>query len=349
MARQKKLKVAVLGAGMIGDVHVDRLRRDGRAEVTWIAARTERTLREKAEKLRVPNATLDYREALGDRSVDAVVVAAPPHTHLEMAVASLRAGKHLLLEKPMVATRGEMKKLLAEAAKHPQLVVLDCSCRHARLQPKFDFVKKILDSGEIGEVYHLRHRHLMRSTFIEYNPRGAWALDRAQAGAGPVFDWGVYDLSFHLGLLGDVPQIRKVTSFVRGGLKVFADKSIHSGVEEHMEAFLELDGGLTYSWERGSGVHMDAPNETRIYGTRGALRFAYCSWDSPEIEVFGLAKGGKETRVTRRVRAPKRHDDNLALTKHFLDCVLEGAEPRMPLSLAAKHLDILFRVLEGAR
>ena len=116
-----------------------------------------------------------------------------------------------------------------------------------------------------------------------------------------------------------------------------------------MEAFLELDGGLTYSWERGSGVHMDAPNETRIYGTRGALRFAYCSWDSPEIEVFGLAKGGKETCVKRRVRAPKRHDDNLALTRHFLDCVLEGREPRMPLSLAAKHLDILFRVLEGAR
>ncbi len=341
----KRLNIAVLGAGMIGDVHVDRIRRDGRGVVTWIAARTDETLREKMNKLRVPNGTLDYREALADRSVEAVVVAAPPHTHLEMAVAALRAGKHVLLEKPMVPNRREVKKLLAEAARHPHLVVLDCSCRHARLQPKFDFVKKIVDSGEIGEVYHLRHRHLMRSTFIEYNPRGAWALDQAQAGAGPVFDWGVYDLSFHLGLLDDAPQIRKVTSFTRGGLKVPANRALRSGVEEHSEAFLEFDGGVTYSWERGSGVHMEAPNETRLYGTRGALRFAYCSWDSPQVEVFGLSRGGNETRATRVVKIPKSHDDNLALTSHFLDCVVEGAEPRMPLTLAAKHLDILFRVL----
>jgi len=65
----------------------------------------------------------------------------------------------------------------------------------------------MVESGELGQVYHVRHRHLMRSTFIEYNPRGSWAHSRKQAGGGPLFDWGSYDLSFHLGVLGDAPEL----------------------------------------------------------------------------------------------------------------------------------------------
>jgi predicted dehydrogenase len=178
-------------------------------------------------------------------------------------------------------------------------------------------------------------------------PQGAWAQSKKQAGGGPLFDWGVYDLSFHLGVLGDRPEIARVRSFTRGGLKVFADRRFFSDVEEHAAAFLEFKGGLTYSYERGAGVHMEAPNETRIYGTRGALRFAYCSWEAPAIEVYAVDARGRERKALRRVHMTRHTDDNLELTRHFLDCVLAGAEPAMPVTLAAKHLDILLRILEA--
>ncbi len=340
-----KLNIGLIGAGMIGDVHIENIRKDGRAEVTWIAARTQETLQAKMKKHQIDQGTLDYRELLNDRSLDAVIIASPPHTHLAILKDALAAGKHVLLEKPMVPNRQELEQLIAEVEKHPNLLVLECSCRHARLQPKFRFIKQMIDAGKLGEVYHIHHNHLMRGTFIEYNPAGYWAHQKKLSGGGPFIDWGVYDLSFHLGLLGDRPQIKSIRSFTRNGLKHFPDPNFQSDVEEHGAAFLEFDTGLTYYYERGSGVHAEVPNETRIYGTKGSLRFGFCSWDPPEVDFFTVDRHGNETTEKLMVDMSHHTDDNFELTRHFLDCLIDGVVPEMTVQLAAKHLDILFQIL----
>ena len=344
----KKLNVAVIGAGMIGDAHVDCIRKDGRGEVSWLVARSDKTVTEKLAKHGIARGSTDYRDVLDDDEVDAVVIASPPNTHLAILADALAAGKHVLLEKPMVATRPQLRRLLAAVKQHPRQLVLECSCRHARLQPKFRFVKSIIDRGEIGKVYHIHHNHLVRTTFLDWNPKGAWALRKALAGGGPFFDWGVYDLSFHLGLLSDKPQIAKVHAFTKRGLKSFSDPSIRSDIEQHGAAYLEFSSGLTYYYERGAGVHLTAANETRISGTRGGLRLAFCSWDSPDVEVFTVDSSGQGQREVRQVDVSAHTDDNLELTRHFFDCVLGRAKPMMPVTLAAKHLDILFRIYESA-
>jgi predicted dehydrogenase len=341
----KKLNIGLIGAGMIGDVHIENIRRDGRADVPWIAARTEKTLQAKMKKHHIDNGTLDYREMLKDGSLDAVIIASPPHTHLAMLKDSLVAGKNVMLEKPMVPNRQELDELVAEVEKRSDLLVLECSCRHARLQPKFRFIKQMIDEGKLGEVYHIHHNHLMRGTFIEYNPAGAWAHQKKLTGGGPFIDWGVYDMSFHLGVLNDVPQIKSVRSFARNGLKHFHDPIFKSDVEEHGAAFLEFDTGLTYYYERGSGVPAEVPNETRIYGTKGSVCFAFCSWDSPEVEFCTFDEDGNETTEKLIVDMSGHSDDNFEITKHFLDCLIDGAEPQMTVQLAAKHLDILFQIL----
>jgi predicted dehydrogenase len=344
----KKLNIAVIGAGMIGDVHIDRIRRDGRGEVRWIVARSDATVSEKLSKHGVSRGTTDYRDVLLDDAVDAVVIATPPSTHLEILENALAARKHVLLEKPMVTTRSQLRRLLRAVKRHANPVVLECSCRHARLQPKFRFVKSIIDNGEVGNVYHIHHHRLTRSTFIEYNPEGAWALHKATAGGGPFFDWGVYDLSFHLGILGDRPRISGVRSFVKRNLKVFKNGSLRSDVEEHGAAYLEFSGGLTYYYERAAGAHLEVANETRICGTKGGLRFGFCSWDSPDVEVFTVDDAGCERRTVRTVDMSGHADDEFELTRHFFDCILERAKPLSPVPLAAKHLDIIFRIVDSA-
>ncbi len=330
---------------MVAGLLLDGLKKTGGTKVLWLADIDKKVLRHKMKKYNVPGGTADYRDILKDDRIDAVIIATPPFTHFRMAVDAMNAGRHVLVEKPMVVSRTQMNALVSEVRKHRKLVVLECSARHTRLQPKFHFIKKIIDDGGIGDVFHIHHNHLMRRTFIEYNPRGKWSLKKRLAAGGPFFDWGEYDLSFHLGLLNDVPKLVRLRSFAKNGIKIFADPLIKSDVEEHGAALMEFDTGLTYYYERGAGVHCEVANETRILGTKGSLRFGYCSWDPPQVEHFWVNKNRVEKRTIRKINMSRHPGDHATLLKHFFDCIAGYAKPAMPVSLAAKHLDILFRIL----
>ena len=202
-----------------------------------------------------------------------------------------------------------------------------------------------LHAEQLGEIYHIHHNHLERRTFIEWNPKGTWAMNTQLAGGGPFIDRGVYDLSFHLGLLNDLPQLKSLRKFSRNDLRDMSNLVAFSDVEQHGAAWLEFDTGLTYYYERGSGVHIETPNETRIYGTKGGLRFQFSSGDSNEVEFFYTDQGepSKEVFSIEMSNAP---DDSLALMTHFLDCLDGKAEPLMTVQRAAKHMEILLKILE---
>jgi predicted dehydrogenase len=339
--------LGVIGAGMWGKVLAGRFGQDPRARLTWINSASEATTRAAAREFGIKQWTLDYREILADPAVDAVAIATPPYLHARQLCDALAAGKHILIEKPLAESPERVAGIVRAVENAPDRVVLDASARHTRLTPKFRFVKSILDSGKLGHVYHIHHNHLLRGTFVEYNPRGTWGMDRKRGG-GPFLDLGVYDLSFHLGLLADEPELLSVRSFTRSDLRDVSHLVDSSDVEQHGAAWLEFSGGLTYYYERGAGVHSETPNETRLYGTRGGLRFQFPSWDSDQVEFF-YCEGGEPRKETLTVDTADAPDDALALTTHFLDCLDGKAEPLMPIPLAAKHMHILFEILGTAR
>ncbi len=341
----KKYNLGIIGAGMYGKMLMRCFQQDPRAEIIWVNSASQATTKAAAKEFGVEKWTLDYREVLADRNVDAAVIATPPYLHAEQLAAALSAGKHVLLEKPMAESLPNVKRIVAAVEQAPGQIVLDASCRHTRLTRKFQFIKSILDSGKLGEIYHIHHNHLQRGTFIEYNPNGVWAMDKKRAGGGPFIDWGVYDMSFHLGLLDDVPQLKSVRSFTRNDLRDVSKLVAFSDVEQHGAAWLEFDTGLTYYYERGGGVHAETPNETRLYGTKGGLRFQFPTWDSNGVE-FSYTENGEPRKETLTVDTRGAPDDSLALARHFLDC-LDGAPPLMPVQRAAKHMEILFKILEA--
>jgi predicted dehydrogenase len=338
-----KYNLGIIGAGMYGKMLMRCFLQDDRASILWVNNASEASARSAAEEFGISKWTHDYREVLSDPAVDAVVIATPPYLHAEQLEAALGAGKHVLLEKPMAESPESVKRILETAGKFPDRLILEASCRHTRLTRKFNFIKSIIDSGRLGVVYHIHHNHLSRGTFIEYNPKGAWAMNTKLAGGGPFIDWGVYDLSFHLGLLGDKPQLKSLQRFTRNDLRDMSRWTDFSDVEQHGAAWMEFDTGLTYYYERGGGVHAETPNETRIYGTKGGLRFQVPSWDSNEMEFF-YVENGEPAAETLAVDMSNAPEDSMALAAHFLDC-LDGASPLMTVQLAAKHLDILFQIL----
>ena len=342
----KKYDLGIIGAGMYGKILMRCFQQDERAKITWVNSASETTTKSAAEEFSVPNWTLDYHEMLTDPDLDAVFIATPPYLHAEQLEDVLAAGKHVLLEKPMAESPESVRRIVAAVEAAPDQVVLEASCRHTRLTRKLQTIKEMVDSGKLGEIYHIHHNHLTRGTFIEYNPKGAWAMNKKLAGGGPFADIGVYDLSFHLGLLDDIPQLKSLQRFSRNDLRDMSRLVEFSDVEQHGAAWMEFDTGLTYYYERGSGVHAETPNETRLYGTKGGLKFHYPTWDSNEAEFFYLENDEprKETFTIDMSDAP---DDGLALAQHFLDCLDGKAKPLMPVQRAAKHMDILFRILNN--
>ena len=340
----KKHNLGIIGAGMYGKVLMRWFRQDERANILWVNSASEATTKSAAEEFGVEKWTLDYREILADPGVDAVVIATPPYLHAEQLEASLGAGKHALLEKPMAESWESVRRIVSAIEGKPELLVLEASCRHTRLTRKFQFIKSIVESGKLGEIYHVHHNHLGRGTFIEWNPSGAWAMNKMLAGGGPFIDKGVYDLSFHLGLLDDVPQLKALRKFIRNDLRDVSNLVEFSDIEQHGAAWLEFDTGLTYYYECGAGVHGETPNETRIYGTKGGLRFQFPNWDSNEVEFF-YAENGEPRKEILTVDMSGAPDDSLALTTHFLDCLDGRVQPLMNVQRAAKHMEILFKIL----
>ncbi len=340
----KTYNLGIIGAGMYGKVLAGWFRKDPRARIRWINSASEATTKAAAREFGAEKWTLDYREVLADPAVDAVAIATPPHLHARQFSDALAAGKHILLEKPLAESPASVEQIVQAAEHFPDLIVLEASARHTRLTRKFQFIKSIIDRGDLGEIYHIHHNHLQRGTFIEWNPKGSWAMNKRLAGGGPFIDWGVYDLSFHLGLLGDKPELQTARSFTRRGLRDVSRLVAFSDIEQHGAAWLEFSGGLTYYYERGSGVHAETPNETRLYGTRGGLRFQFPSWDNNTVEHFYDVQGEprKEVLAVDTGGAP---DNSQAVTVHFLDCLDGKSKPLMTIPSAAKHMRILFTIL----
>jgi predicted dehydrogenase len=234
-------------------------------------------------------------------------------------------------------------------AQYPELVAMECSGRHSRLNPKFTLVKELISSGALGEVYHIHHQSVSRQNRpgIEFHPLAKWFLDKSRAGGGPLFDWGVYDLSFHLGVLDDRPQLEEVRSVcLTSGLDEVDPGTDIYDVEEHLVVHMQLSGGISYHWERGAHAHMEVPNETRIYGTRGGVKLAYCTWDDPAISFFDLDKQGKAREIQYSCECPAE-EDGFYLSRHLID-VLDGrVQPVVALETAKKHMEIILNIDES--
>ncbi|HXD08966.1 MAG TPA: Gfo/Idh/MocA family oxidoreductase, partial [Anaerolineales bacterium] len=242
----KTYNLGIIGAGMYGKVLMRYFQQDERANILWVNSASEETTKSAAEEFGVEKWSTDYRDVLADSNVDAVIIATPPFLHADQLEAALAAGKHVLLEKPIAESRESLSRIVKAVEQAPSQIVLEASCRHTRLTRKFQFIKSIIESGKLGEVYHIHHNSLGRTTFIEYNPNGAWAMNKKLAGGGPFADRGVYDLSFHLGLLNDTPQLKSIQSFKRNDLRDMSKFVKFSDIEQHGAAWMEFDTGLTY-------------------------------------------------------------------------------------------------------
>ena len=180
------VRIGVIGAGMIGTAHAKSLAQVPLARVAAMADPLEDRLEAKCDELGVEGRYTDYKRMLKEADIDAVVVGVPNFLHLECSLNAFRAGKHVLLEKPMAMNAREGRRICAAAEKAGRLLQMGMV---RRFSAPARVAREYVQSGVLGEVYHMRITSRRRRGIPGL---GGWFTTKAQAGGGGLIDIGVH-------------------------------------------------------------------------------------------------------------------------------------------------------------
>jgi len=298
------LRAGVIGTGFIGPVHVEAMRRLG-VQVQALCDVPER-VQAAAKQLGIPLAFGDYRELVASPQVDVVHIAAPNRFHCEMALATLRAGKHCVCEKPLAMNTRETARIVALARKQGSVFAVNYNIR---FYPAVLQLRRMVDAGELGQIIHVNGSYFQDWLFkaTDYN----WRLLPSEGGPlRAVADIGTHWMdtaSFILGaritsVFADLSTWHKTRQRPLGEVQTFSRAT--AGVkyatykvatEDFANVLLQFSNGA-----RGnlavSQVAAGRKNCLRleIYGSKKSA--SWCS-EEPEYLWFGNRDGANQVAV----------------------------------------------------
>ncbi len=188
MKKAEKIKWGILGGAAIAEkAFIPAIKKSKQAELLAIASRDVSRAREWAEKFGIRRSYGSYRELLADPEIEAVYNPLPNHLHHPLTLNALRAGKHVLCEKPLALTASEVKEIFAEAESQKRLVMEGFMYR---FHPRLKKTMELLRDGVIGEP------RLVRSafTFIFDRDRSNYRWSPGNGG-GALYDVGCYTIN----------------------------------------------------------------------------------------------------------------------------------------------------------
>ncbi len=326
-----KQRLGIIGCGWIAPFHVGALNRlSERVEVVWTADPE----RERAEHIAGTltgdkvEALTDYRDGLSH--VDAVSILVPHHLHHPITLDALRAGCHVLLEKPFALTLKEADEMIAEAELQGRTLMIALPHRYRRSTQAF---KQIIDSGDYGRLF-------MLDAFMDEDNReyvtGGWFVKKATLGGGVYFSASAHMLDVMLWIAGEVQTVSMVGT--HAGLPMEGEDTAISVIK-----FTNgVVGATRHTWF--------SPKPRRWYTMLAfceravitltvhplgnlAVEGYRCAWRSR----ITIAEAGSEDRVLLD------SDEGLDLTeevRHFFDCVDIGARPQTDGKVARQLMKV---------
>lgn len=245
----------------------------------------------------------DYREVLSDPGIDLVDICLPTYLHAEVAIAALKAGKHVLCEKPMALTVEQCDRMIeAAAAARGQFMIAQC----VRFWPEYQYLKQAVDDQRFGPLKSL---HLRRQSVFPLYAMDNWLMDEKISG-GMVLDMHVHDTDYAEYLLGKPEAVQAVGIDTpgRGVDHIYSLWHYPSGIPVLLEGYWDMPPG--HGFNMGFSV---------LFEQAGVI------WDCASgkpLTVY-LPNGSTDT--------PEMPPDDGYLNEiaYFLDCIEQGRRPRV--------------------
>ncbi len=308
----KHLKVAVIGAGGISRTHMPGWQASEYAEVVAASDVNSTALEAWGKTWGVERLTTEVQEIIEDPKIDIVDICTPNMTHTALVTAALEAGKHVICEKPLAPTPGEIRQMIAARDRAGKLLM---TAQHFRFKGNARALKQAITNGALGDIYHARGWMLRRNALI---PTPTF-IHKSISGGGPCIDIGVHILDLTLWMMGN-PRPVAVSGVAAaplahqpGAWSTWYDAPIPQtyDVEDFAAAFVRFENGATLVLEVSWLLHHPTEGEDMqmwLYGTQGGSHW-------PKAEIFSSDYAARQL-----------YDCSLKLTKdtlepHALECI----------------------------
>lgn len=193
------IRWGIIGTGGIASTFAADLEFTDSGMAVAVGSRRPGTADEFADRFRIPNRHVGYEALVADPEVDVVYVATPHPMHHEDALLALRAGKHVLVEKPFTMNAAEAEDLVAEARARGLFLM---EAMWARFLPHMREVQALLADGVLGEIATVHADH--SQWFVEDRSHRLFA---PELGGGALLDLGIYPVSFASMVLGSPDRV----------------------------------------------------------------------------------------------------------------------------------------------
>jgi len=328
----KKIKAAVIGAG-IGKYHIEGYQASGKADVVALSDVNPVALAEVCAKFDIPGAYTDFKEMLKDDAIDCVSVCVPNALHAPLVTECLKAGKHVLCEKPLARDAKEGQKMVDAAAAAGKKFMIQFNNRY---RPEAMLLKQYADAGEMGNLYFARCGWIRRNGIPGW---GGWFTSKEMAGGGPLIDLAVHMLDLTMWLMGNPePETVLASTYSVFGPKMEAlgpwgtpNKKGKFDVEDMAVAMIKFKGGQTIALEASwaSRCKREWVYSTLMGDKAGASLERVFGFDGDDdtaidtLELFTQEHGAPVNRdlIVEPDPAMGRH----SAVKHFVDCLLDDS------------------------
>ena len=350
----KKVKVGIIGTGWIADSHIDQYKKMPDVELVAVAD----LIPGKAEAFLAKHGMEGVRVYPNDKAMidaedlDAVSVCTYNCQHAAPTIYALEHGVNVMLEKPFTVTLDEAVAVMKAEKKSGKILTIGFQ---PRMSENMQMIKKIVESGELGDIYYLQagggRRHGIPTPF------GTSFIEKETGGVGAVGDIGSYSLDMLLNAVG-YPKPLTVSGYTSSFFGTdpayypkhpeYAEKF---GVDDFAAAFVRLEGGIVLDFRISWAMHMDTCGDALILGTKGGLRIPSTEcWNgefSTPLRIYKDIGGQRlsyevpmvETKVSlfyQKLRA-------------FIDAVKEGGKPTVPSSEIVYNQAIIDGIVRSAK
>ncbi|MDF2835750.1 MAG: oxidoreductase domain protein [Paenibacillus sp.] len=322
-----KLKWGVLGcAGIAKRSVIPGVQASQFNEVTAIASRNFDNASRTAEEHGIQTAYGSYEELLSDSSIDVVYIPLPNHLHREWTIRAAEAGKHVLCEKPLALNANEAAEM-AEACARAGVQLSEAFMY--RWNPRYDAIRDIIASGEIGELRGIRSAFTFNNAKDSNNVRY-----RKEWGGGSIYDVGCYPINAARLLLGKEPEAVTVQA-------IFSPE--HDDVDMMASGLMEFEGGVSLTFDCGMWAAFRNPLE--VLGTDGIIEVpsAFVTPTEGSGDFYVQANGERRLVQVKHVNAYTEQADAMYRA-------VRGEEPlRFDADDAVSNMKAVDACLKSAR